>query len=60
MPYDVRTYVGKVTLVAKPTSNDIWYKVEGSSGAIHPVAAIGADAAIEGEGGHPIQFIYCK
>lgn len=56
MPRDVHTYVGKVKLVEKPTGNDIWYKVEGSSGAIHPVAAIGADAAKKAKVGTPFNL----
>lgn len=45
MPKDVKTYMGTVKLVSKPIGTDIWYKVEGTSGAIHPVPMIGGGAA---------------
>lgn len=45
MPKDAKTYMGTVKLVSKPLGTDIWYKVEGTSGAIHPVPMIGGAAA---------------
>lgn len=42
---DKRTYMGKVILHSKPDANNIFYMVEGTSGALHPVSALGAVAA---------------
>ena len=56
MPADKRTYVGQVTLKGQPAGNDIWYKVEGTSGAIHPVSAIGATAAVKAKLGTPFKL----
>lgn len=56
MPKDVRTFVGKVKLVSKPSGADVWYKVEGTSGAIHPVPMIGGDAAKKANVGTPFNL----
>jgi hypothetical protein len=56
MPIDKRSYMGQVKLVGKPSGNDMWYKVEGTSGAIHPVSAIGATAAAKAKLGTPFKL----
>ncbi len=54
--HDVKTFMGKVKLVSKPIGNDMWYKVEGTSGAIHPVPMIGAGAAVKASLGTPFNL----
>jgi hypothetical protein len=53
---DKRTYMGEVTLESKPDATNIFYMVKGSSGALHPVSAIGATVAKNAKPGTPFKL----
>ena len=54
--HDKKTFMGNVKLHAKPDAKNIFYMVEGTSGALHPVSAIGATIARNAKVGTPFKL----
>ena len=54
--YDKKTFMGNVKLHSKPDAKNMFYMVEGTSGALHPVSAIGATIARNAKVGTPFKL----